>query len=91
MRTTTSTEIAFTTHTFTGVPVASLDTHTEMTDIHGNLVVVDYFWHNGSIGILAHGFKYRKDGQLMHRSFNQLQVRPSQSICDALNAMEVNR
>ena len=84
----TTTEITFTTHTYTGVPVAMLDTETEMTDIYGNTVVVDHFWHNGSAGIFAHGFKYRKDGQLMRRSFNQLQVRPSQSICDALNVLD---
>jgi hypothetical protein len=88
MNNTTTTEITFTTHTYTGVPVATLDTETEMTDIYGNTVVVDHFWHNGSAGIFAHGFKYRKDGQRMNRSFSELQVRPSQSICDALNALD---
>ena len=64
-----------------------LDTDTEMTDIHGNTVVVDHFWHNGSLGIFAHGRKYRKDGQQMNRGNSQLLVRPTQAICDALNAL----
>lgn len=80
--------MTFTTHTYTGVPVAELDTPTEMTDYFGNKVVVDGFWHNGSHGIIATGFKFRTNGELTNRRFQNLVVVPPQNIQNVLNALE---
>ena len=71
-----------------GIPTAWLDTEIETTDIYGTPVVIDEFWHNGSGGIMASGFKFRKDGQRMNRRFQQMRVVPSQEIRDALNALQ---
>lgn len=82
------TNTTFSAATICGIPTAWLETELETTDVYGTPVVIDEFWHNGSGGIMASGYKFRKDGQRMKRRIESLRVAPPQDIADALNALE---
>jgi len=69
-----------------GIPtvfVAEYDT----TNRFGEQVRVEYFAQD-KYRIRAIGWKYRKDGELAHRRYNDLEVFVPQNVVDAMNELQ---